>query len=157
MKITLLVIGKTDSAYLTEGINEYVKRLNHYINFEIEVIPDLKKNKNLSIELQKQQEGELILTKNQAGKELHLFDEKGKMFTSREFAGFLEKKMASGLKELVFVIGGPYGFSPKVYETAKSKISLSKLTFSHQMVRLMCVEQIYRAFTILKGEPYHHD
>ena len=157
MKITLLVIGKTDSAYLTEGINDYVKRLNHYINFEIEVIPDLKKNKNLSIELQKQQEGELILTKNQAGKELHLFDEKGKMFTSREFAGFLEKKMASGLKELVLVIGGPYGFSPKVYERGKSKISLSKLTFSHQMVRLMCVEQIYRAFTILKGEPYHHD
>lgn len=157
MKITLLVIGKTDSAYLTDGINEYVKRLSHYINFEIEIIPDLKKNKNLSIELQKQQEGELILTKNQAGKELHLFDEKGKMFTSREFAGFLEKKMVSGLKELVLVIGGPYGFSPKIYETAKSKISLSKLTFSHQMVRLMCVEQIYRAFTILKGEPYHHE
>lgn len=157
MKITLLVIGKTDSAYLTDGINEYVKRLSHYINFEIEIIPDLKKNKNLSIELQKQQEGELILTKNQAGKELHLFDEKGKMFTSREFAGFLEKKMVSGLKELVLVIGGPYGFSPKIYETSKSKISLSKLTFSHQMVRLMCVEQIYRAFTILKGEPYHHE
>lgn len=157
MKITLLVIGKTDSTYLTEGINEYVKRLNHYINFEIEVIPDLKKNKNLSIELQKNQEGELILSKNQSGKELHLFDENGKNFTSREFAIFLEKKMASGLKEMVLVVGGPYGFSQKVYETAKSKISLSKLTFSHQMVRLMCVEQIYRAFTILKGEPYHHD
>jgi 23S rRNA (pseudouridine1915-N3)-methyltransferase len=157
MKITLLVIGKTDTAYLTEGINEYVKRLNHYINFEIEVIPDLKKNKNLGVELQNNQEGELILSKNQSGKELHLFDEKGKMFTSREFALFLEKKMASGLKELVLVVGGPYGFSTKVHETAKSKISLSKLTFSHQMVRLMCVEQIYRAFTILKGEPYHHD
>ena len=157
MKITLLVIGKTDSAYLTDSINEYVKRLSHYINFKIEITPDLKKNKNLSTELQKHQEGELILTKNQASKELHLFDEKGKMFTSREFAGFLEKKMASGLKELILVIGGPYGFSSKVYEGAKSKISLSKLTFSHQMVRLMCVEQIYRAFTILKGEPYHHD
>jgi 23S rRNA (pseudouridine1915-N3)-methyltransferase len=157
MKITLLVIGKTDSKYLTEGINEYAKRLSHYINFEIEVIPDIKKNKKMGIELQKAQEGELILSKNQPGKELHLFDECGKMFTSREFAGFLEKKMASGLKELVLVVGGPYGFSPKVYETAKSKISLSKLTFSHQMVRLMCVEQIYRAFTILKGEPYHHD
>ena len=157
MKITLLVIGKTDSKYITEGINEYVKRLNHYIKFEIEVIPDIKKNKNFSIELQKNQEGELILLRNQPGKELHLFDEKGKMFTSREFAGFLEKKMASGLKELVFIVGGPYGFSQKVYETAKSKISLSKLTFSHQMVRLMCVEQIYRAFTILNGEPYHHD
>ena len=157
MKITLLVIGKTDSAYLTEGINEYAKRLNHYINFDIEVIPDLKKNRNLNTELQKIQEGELILLKKLPGKELHLFDEKGKMFTSKEFAGFLEKKMASGLKELVLVIGGPFGFSSKVYETANSKISLSKLTFSHQMVRLMCVEQIYRAFTILKGEPYHHD
>jgi 23S rRNA (pseudouridine1915-N3)-methyltransferase len=157
MKITLLVIGKTDAAYLTHGINEYVKRLNHYINFEIEVIPDLKKSKNLSIEQQKNLEGELILAKNLSGKELHLFDENGKMFTSREFAGFLEKKMTSGLKELVLVIGGPFGFSSKVNETASSKISLSQLTFSHQMVRLMCVEQIYRAFTILKGEPYHHD
>ena len=157
MKITLLVIGKTDTKYLTEGINEYVKRLNHYIKFDIEVIPDIKKTKNLGIELQKHQEGELILSRNLQGKELHLFDEKGEIFSSREFAGFLEKKMASGLKELVFVIGGPYGFSQRVYETAKSKISLSKLTFSHQMVRLMCVEQIYRAFTILNGEPYHHD
>lgn len=157
MKITLLVIGKTDSKYLTEGINEYVKRLNHYIKFDIEVIPDIKKTKNLGIELQKNQEGELILLRNLQGKELHLFDEKGEIFSSREFAVFLEKKMASGLKELVFVIGGPYGFSQRVYENAKSKISLSKLTFSHQMVRLMCVEQIYRAFTILNGEPYHHD
>jgi 23S rRNA (pseudouridine1915-N3)-methyltransferase len=111
----------------------------------------------MSIEQQKNLEGDLILSKNLSGKELHLFDENGKMFSSREFAGFLEKKMASGLKELVLVVGGPYGFSPKVYETANSKISLSALTFSHQMVRLMCVEQIYRAFTILKGEPYHHD
>jgi 23S rRNA (pseudouridine1915-N3)-methyltransferase len=142
---------------LNHGINEYIKRLNHYINFNIEVIPDIKKSKNVSIEIQKNQEGELILLKKLPGKELHLFDEKGKMFTSREFAGFLEKKMISGLKELVLVIGGPYGFSSKVYDGAKSKISLSKLTFSHQMVRLMCVEQIYRAFTILKGEPYHHD
>ncbi len=157
MKITLLVIGKTDTNYLNEGISEYVKRLNHYINFEIEVISDIKKNKNMSIEQQKNLEGDLILSKNLSGKELHLFNENGKMFSSREFAGFLEKKMASGLKELVLVVGGPYGFSPKVYDTANSKISLSTLTFSHQMVRLMCVEQIYRAFTILKGEPYHHD
>jgi 23S rRNA (pseudouridine1915-N3)-methyltransferase len=157
MKITLLVIGKTDTVYLNEGINEYLKRINHYINFEIEIIPDIKKGKNVSIEQQKLMEGELILTRNYSGKELHLFDEKGKMFTSREFAGFFEKKMASGLKELVLVIGGPFGFSQKVYETANSKISLSAGTFSHQMVRLMCVEQIYRAFTIIKGEPYHHD
>lgn len=157
MKITLLVIGKTDSKWLAEGIGDYVKRLNHYINFEIEVIPDIKKSKNLGVEQQKQMEGELILARNYSGKELHLFDEKGKMFTSREFARFLEKKMASGLKELVLTIGGPYGFSPQVYEAATSKISLSLFTFSHQMVRLMCVEQIYRAFTIVKGEPYHHD
>jgi 23S rRNA (pseudouridine1915-N3)-methyltransferase len=157
MKITLLVIGKTDAAYLNAGINEYLKRINHYINFEIEVIPDIKKSKNLTVDQQKNMEGELILARNLPGKELHLFDENGKMFTSREFAGFLEKKMASGIKELVLVIGGPYGFSAKVHENANSKISLSPLTFSHQMVRLMCVEQIYRAFTILKGEPYHHD
>jgi 23S rRNA (pseudouridine1915-N3)-methyltransferase len=157
MKITLLVVGKTDSSWLADGISDYVKRLNHYINFEIDVVPDIKKNKNMGIELHKQTEGELILSRNFSGKELHLFDEKGKMFTSREFAGFLEKKMASGLKELVFVIGGPYGFSKNVYDAANSKISLSAGTFSHQMVRLMCIEQIYRAFTIIKGEPYHHD
>ncbi len=157
MKITLLVIGKTDATYLNEGINEYVKRLGYYIQFGIEVIPDIKNNKNLGIEQQKKLEGDLILSKNIAGKELHLFDENGKMFSSREFALFLEKKMTSGLKELVFAIGGPFGFSSQVYEKANSKISLSALTFSHQMVRLMCVEQIYRAFTILNGEPYHHD
>lgn len=157
MKLTLLVIGKTDMGYLNTGINEYVKRLKHYINFEIEVIPDIKKSKNTTAELQKRKEGELILAKDYAGKELHLFDEKGRMFSSREFAAFLEKKMASGLKELVLVIGGPYGFSDEVVKKANSKISLSKLTFSHQMVRILCVEQIYRALTILKGEPYHHD
>jgi 23S rRNA (pseudouridine1915-N3)-methyltransferase len=157
MKITLLVIGKTDASYLTEGLAEYSKRLKHYINFNLEVIPDIKKNKNLSIEIQKSMEGEQILRKNLPGKELHLFDENGEMFTSRGFATFLEKKMASGLKELVLVIGGPYGFSSKVYDNAVSKISLSRMTFSHQMARLLCAEQIYRAFTILKGEPYHHD
>ncbi|MBT3382612.1 MAG: 23S rRNA (pseudouridine(1915)-N(3))-methyltransferase RlmH [Prolixibacteraceae bacterium] len=157
MKVTLLVIGKTDAPFLKEGMGEYIKRLNHYINFEIVVIPDIKKTKNVSTELQKAREGELIISKDSPGKEFHLFDEKGKMYSSREFAGFLEKKMASGLKELVFVIGGPYGFSPKVYEMASSKISLSRFTFSHQMARLLCTEQIYRAFTILKNEPYHHD
>lgn len=157
MKITLLVIGKTDATYLSEGLNEYAKRLKHYVNFEIEVIPDIKKNKNLSAENQKIREGEIILSKLMPGKEMHLFDENGKMYTSREFAGFLEKKMVSGLKELVLVIGGPYGFSSNVVENAVSKISLSRLTFSHQMARLLCIEQIYRAFTILKGEPYHHD
>ncbi len=157
MKITLLVIGKTDAAYLAEGISEYVKRLNHYVPFELEVIPDIKRKPNLTIAQQKISEGELLIGKLQPGRELHLFDENGGQFSSREFARFLERKMASGLKELVFVIGGPYGFSDEVYKNAASKISLSKLTFSHQMVRLLCVEQIYRAFTILKGEPYHHD
>ena len=157
MKVTLLVIGKTDADYIRTGISLYEKRLKHYINFNIEVISDLKKTKHLSVELQKKQEGELILQKMNAGREIHLFDEKGKMYSSREFATFLQKKMLSGIKELVFVVGGAYGFSEEVYSKSKSKISLSKLTFSHQMVRLLCVEQIYRAFTILKGEPYHHD
>lgn len=157
MKLTLLVVGKTDKSYFRDAITEYNKRLKHYIQFEIEVIPDIKRAKNLSVEMQKIKEGELILAKDFAGKELHLFDEGGKMFSSREFARFLEKKMASGLKELVLVIGGPYGFSENVYEKASSKISISRMTFSHQMARLLCVEQIYRAFTILKGEPYHHD
>jgi 23S rRNA (pseudouridine1915-N3)-methyltransferase len=156
MKITLLVIGKTDAAYLREGLNEYLKRLKHYVNFEIEVIPDIKKAKKLSAENQKKLEGELIVGKKAVGKEIHLFDENGKTLSSRELATFLEKKMLSGLKELVFVIGGPYGFSDAVYKNASSKISLSRLTFPHQMVRLLCTEQIYRAFTILKGEPYHH-
>ncbi len=157
MKITLLVIGKTDAVYIKDGLDVYLKRLKHYVNFEIQVIPDIKKVKNSSVENQKKREGELILSKNDSGKELHLFDENGKSFSSRQLAGFLEKKMASGLKELVFVIGGPYGFSEEVYKNASSKISLSRLTFSHQMVRLLCTEQIYRAFTILKNEPYHHD
>ncbi len=157
MKITLLVIGKTDAAYIQEGMEIYLKRLKHYINFSVEVIPDIRKGKNTGIELQKAKEGALILSKMGPGKELHLFDERGKVFSSKGFAGFLEQKMLSSVKELVFVIGGPYGFSGEVYARASSKISLSKLTFSHQMVRLLCIEQIYRAFTILKGEPYHHE
>lgn len=157
MNITLLVIGKTDAAYLKEGIDIYRKRLSHYINFKMEVIPDVKKGKNTNIETQKEKEGELILSKLGPGKELHLFDERGKMYASKELAAFIDKKILNSVKELVFVVGGPYGFSEKVYLQARSKISLSKLTFSHQMVRLLCVEQFYRAFTILKGEPYHHE
>jgi 23S rRNA (pseudouridine1915-N3)-methyltransferase len=157
MKITLLVVGKTDASYLQEGIKKYISRLKHYIHFEMEVIPDVKKGKNTTSEVQKTKEGELILSRLGAGKELHLFDEHGKTFSSVEFSSFIEKKMINSVKELIFVIGGPYGFSEEVYKKANSKISLSKLTFSHQMVRLLCVEQIYRAFTILKGEPYHHE
>ncbi len=157
MKITLLVIGKTDSAYLREGIDMYTKRLKHYIPFELLVIPDVKQSKNLTEELQKSKEGEFVLSKLSAGRELHLFDERGKSYSSLEFSDFLQQKMLSSVKELIFVIGGPYGFSEEVYRQAHSQISLSKLTFSHQMVRLLCVEQFYRAFTILRGEPYHHE
>jgi 23S rRNA (pseudouridine1915-N3)-methyltransferase len=157
MKITLLVIGKTDAPYLREGIELYVKRLKHYISFEIEVIPDIKRAKNLTEDIQKQKEGEIILSKLAPGKELHLFDEGGKMYSSKEWALFIGQKMLGSVKELVLVIGGPYGFSEEVVQKANSKISLSRMTFSHQMVRLLCVEQIYRAFTILKGEPYHHE
>lgn len=157
MKLTLLVVGKTDAKYLQEGIAQYHKRLKHYIDFKIEVIPDIKKTKNITEPIQKQKEGEAILNRLSAGNEVHLFDEGGKMYSSRDFAGFLEKKMVQGLKELVLVIGGPYGFSEEVHLKAASKVSLSKMTFSHQLARLLCMEQIYRAFTILKGEPYHHD
>ncbi|MEP2279771.1 23S rRNA (pseudouridine(1915)-N(3))-methyltransferase RlmH [Maribacter sp.] len=156
MTIKLLAIGKTDSSQLQELIEVYQKRLQHYINFEIELIPDLKKTKNLSEDQQKDKEGELILKRLSSTDVLILFDEKGKQYTSVEFSTFLQKKMNSGIKQLVFLIGGPYGFSSEIYAKAAGKISLSKMTFSHQMVRLFITEQIYRGFTILKNEPYHH-
>ena len=145
MKIGLIVIGKTDAGYFVEAINEYKNRLTHYIPFEMEVIPDIKNVKNLSEAQQKEKEGELIL------------DEKGKEFTSMQFSTYLEKKMHTVPKRLVFVVGGPYGFSEAVYKAASEKISLSKMTFSHQMIRLIFIEQIYRAMTILNNEPYHHE
>ena len=157
MKIKLLAIGKTDDKNLMQLIERYQKRLNHYIKFELEVIPDLKKTKNLSENQQKEKEGELILKKVTATDQLVLLDEKGKEFRSIEFSKFLQKKMNAGIKQLVFVIGGPYGFSEAVYKKAQAKVSLSQLTFSHQMIRLFMVEQLYRAFTILKNEPYHHE
>lgn len=156
MTIKLLAIGKTDSSQLQELIEVYQKRLQHYINFEIELIPDLKKTKNLSEDQQKDKEGELILKRLSSTDVLILFDEKGKQYTSIEFSAFLQKKMNSGIKQLVFLIGGPYGFSNEIYAKASGKIGLSKMTFSHQMVRLFITEQIYRGFTILKNEPYHH-
>ena len=157
MKIALLVIGKTDASYFIESINEYKNRLVHYIPFEMVVIPDIKNVKNLSEMQQKEKEGELILKALQPGDYLVLLDEKGKEFTSTQFATYLEKKMHTVPKRLVFVIGGPYGFSSSVYQAASEKISLSKMTFSHQMIRLIFVEQIYRAMTILNNEPYHHE
>lgn len=156
MTIKLLAIGKTDSTELQQLISMYEKRLGHYVNFNLELIPDLKKTKNLSEQQQKEKEGELILKQLVPTDVLVLLDESGKQYSSVEFSSYLQKKMNSGIKQLVFVIGGPYGFSDMVYQTASGKISLSKMTFSHQMVRLFVVEQVYRAFTILKNEPYHH-
>ncbi|MFS4457124.1 23S rRNA (pseudouridine(1915)-N(3))-methyltransferase RlmH [Maribacter sp. 2304DJ31-5] len=156
MTIKLLAVGKTDHKALQALISIYEKRLSHYIKFELEVIPDVKNVKNLSEEQQKIREGELVLKKLGPMDSLILFDEKGKQYSSVEFATFLQKKMNSGIKRLVFLIGGPYGFSEAIYNTAEGKISLSPMTFSHQMVRLFITEQIYRAFTILKNEPYHH-
>lgn len=156
MNIKVLAIGRTDDKQLQQLIDLYVKRLSHYVKFELEVIPDLKNTKNLSEAQQKEKEGELILKKLTPTDVLILLDENGKQFTSVDFSSYLQKRMNAGIKTLVFVIGGPYGFSETIYAKANGKISLSKMTFSHQMVRLFVVEQIYRAFTILKNEPYHH-
>lgn len=157
MKIKLLAIGKTDDKNLSALIQTYQNRLKHYIKFEFEIIPDLKNAKNLSEAQQKEKEGELLLKKLQPTDQVLLLDDKGKDFTSLEFSKFLQKKMNSGIKTLVFIIGGPYGFSDAVYKNAQGKVSFSKMTFSHQMIRVFVVEQIYRAFTILKNEPYHHE
>lgn len=156
MQIKLLAIGKTDNPQLQMLIDVYQKRLGIYIKFEFEIIPDLKKAKNLSEEQQKQKEGELILAKLSNPDILILLDENGKQYDSVAFSEYLQKHMNSGIKQLVFVIGGPYGFSQDVYHKANGKISLSKMTFSHQMIRLFMIEQLYRAFTILRNEPYHH-
>lgn len=156
MKILFLVIGKTDESYLEIGIGKYIKRLEHYIPFEMKVIPDIKNRKTLTEEQQKKAEGDLILSQLNPGDDLILLDEKGKTFTSVMFSQWIEKQMNAGSKRIVFVVGGPYGFSKEVYDKCKYKISLSEMTFSHQMIRLIFVEQLYRAFTIIKGEPYHH-
>lgn len=156
MQIKLLAIGKTDDKQLQMLIDDYQKRLGFYIKFEFEIIPDLKKAKNLSEEQQKQKEGELILNKLNPTDVLILLDETGKQLGSVGFSEYLQKHMNSGIKQLVFVIGGPYGFSDEIYDKAQGKLSLSKMTFSHQMIRLFVIEQLYRAFTILKNEPYHH-
>lgn len=167
MKITLLAIGKTDNKQLQTLMDHYKKRLGFYISFEMEIIPDVKNAKNLSARvspkalaeaqsLQKHAEGEEILKRTSTADVLILLDEKGKTLTSEGFSEFLQKKMNSGLKNLIFVIGGPYGFSEKVYTRANGKVSLSTMTFSHQMVRLFFIEQLYRGFTILRNEPYHH-
>jgi 23S rRNA (pseudouridine1915-N3)-methyltransferase len=156
MNIRLIAIGKTDNKDLQSLINEYTKSLSFYVKFELEIIPDIKNVKNLSEAQQKEKEGELILAKIGPTDQLILLDENGKTFSSVGFSDYLQKKMNAGIKTLVFVIGGPYGFSETVYQKAQGKVSLSEMTFSHQMVRLFVIEQIYRGFTILKNEPYHH-
>ena len=156
MNIKLLTIGKTDNKALQSLIDDYTKRLSFYIKYDLEIIPDIKNVKNLSESQQKEKEGELILAKLTTTDQLILLDEKGTTFSSVGFSDYLQKKMNSGAKNLVFVIGGPYGFSDEVYQKAQGKISLSLLTFSHQMVRLFFIEQLYRGFTILRNEPYHH-
>lgn len=156
MKITLILNGKTEDDYIVKGFSVYENRLKHYISFETIVIPALKNTKALSIEQQKQKEGELINKHIQSADKLILLDENGKEYNSIGFSDFIQKEMNSGIKNLVFVVGGPYGFSEAIYKRANGKLSLSKMTFSHQMVRLFFVEQLYRAMTILKNEPYHH-
>ena len=156
MKIELIQIGKTVNKIFVEGINEYLGRIKHYVPFNITTIPEVKNTKSLSESQQKTLEGTLILKQLQAQDTVVLLDEHGKEFRSVEFAAWLEKQQQVA-RRLVFVIGGPYGFSDDVYERANSKISLSKMTFSHQMVRLIFCEQLYRACTIIQGEPYHHE
>lgn len=157
MKTCLLVIGKTDADYVRRGIEEYEKRLRRYIPFEMKVLPDVKNAKSMGEALQKEKEGEMILEQLAPTDTVVLLDEKGRQYTSVEFSAYLAQKMLGGIKRLVFVVGGPYGFSEAVYRRGNEKISLSKMTFSHQMVRMIFAEQIYRAMTILKGEPYHHE
>lgn len=157
MNIKLITVGKTDSEHIMTGLELYTKRIERYIGFSIQMIPDLKKSKKRSELVQSDLEGKLILDCIQSSDFVVLLDEKGKEFRSVEFANFLQKRMNAGLKQLVFVIGGPYGFSDEVKKRCDSKLSLSKMTFSHQLVRVLFAEQLYRAFTILKGEPYHHE
>lgn len=157
MKIVLLAVGKTSTDYLIKGIDGFLKRINHYVPMELNIIPDLKSTKGLTEETQKLREGQAMMAALQPGDVVVLLDERGKEYTSREFASQIDRKMVQGIKRLVFIIGGPYGFSQEMYDRANEKISLSKMTFTHEMVRLFFVEQVYRAMTILRGEPYHHD
>lgn len=157
MKIIIVAIGKTSTKYISQGIDHYLERLKHYIQIEMMALPDIKSTRSFTEEKQKKLEGEQILSVLQPGDRVILLDERGKQPSSREFSKNLEQLMNQGLKRVVFVIGGPYGFSEEVYQRANSMLSLSKMTLTHEMVRLFFVEQIYRAMTILRGEPYHHD
>lgn len=156
MKVALIWIGKTSEAWIHTGINEYIGRLKHYLNFELKEISGLKQSRNLTEIMIKSKEGELIEAHLQPGDFLVLLDENGKTYTSVELAQFIDKQSVNATKRVVFVIGGAYGFSDAMYEKCNHKLSLSRMTFSHQMVRVIFLEQLYRAMTILKGEPYHH-
>ena len=157
MKITLAVIGKTETGFVRQGIDEYMKRLQHYVQFNIQYIGDVKGTRNMSEAQQKVAEGKLLLAALETSDYVVLLDEHGTERTSVDYSQWLQRRLASGNKRLVFVVGGPYGFSQEVYDRANEKISLSKMTFPHELVRLIFVEQLYRAFTILKHEPYHHE
>lgn len=157
MKITLAVVGKINNSFLNVGIDEYTKRTSFYLPFNIQYISDVKNTRKLTEQQQKQLEGQNILASLDRSDYVVLLDEHGKEFTSMEFSKYIEKKMASVPKRLVFVVGGPYGFSPEVYDRANEKISLSKMTFSHEMIRLIFTEQLYRAMTIINHESYHHE
>ncbi|QEC52629.1 23S rRNA (pseudouridine1915-N3)-methyltransferase [Anseongella ginsenosidimutans] len=156
MRIKLIQAGKTEEKFLREGVELFEKRLKHYISFQTLTLPALKNTRNLTEQQQKEKEGTALLDSFQPNDRIVLLDEKGKHFSSEEFAAYLNAAMNKSVQQLVFVIGGPYGFSPAVYEKAHEQISLSKMTFSHQMIRLFFTEQLYRAFTILRNEPYHH-
>ncbi len=157
MEIILLTIGKTGTDFIRKGIEEYSRRIAHYSPFNIATVPDLRNTRKLSEAQQKTAEGEQILSVLKPGDYVVLLDEHGSEFTSMKLAAWLEKRMAAGHKRLIFVVGGPYGFSPEVYARADGKLSLSQLTFPHELVRLFFTEQLYRCFTILRGEPYHHE
>ena len=157
MKIELAVIGKTSIGYLKQGIDEYIKRLKHYVPFEIKYIDDIKNTKNISEDQQKRTEGAKILSLLDKSDFVVLHDEHGKEYTSIQYSSYIQKRMLSGAKKVVFVIGGPYGFSQEVYDRANDKISFSKMTFNHEMIRLIFTEQLYRAYTIINHEPYHHE
>jgi 23S rRNA (pseudouridine1915-N3)-methyltransferase len=152
-----MMVGRTTTGYLAQGIDEYVKRIGRYLPMETRVIPDVKASRGLTPERQKELEGEAMLAAWQPSDHVVLLDERGRQMTSRELAAFIDRKMVTLPRNLVFVIGGPYGFSPQVYDRANEMLSLSKMTFPHEMVRLFIAEQIYRAMTIMRGEPYHHD
>lgn len=157
MKILLIVVGKTDQKWLIDGIGQYAERLTHFAQFEMQVIPDIKNTKNMDFQTQKVREGEQILKLLLPSDDVYLLDDKGREMSSPEMASWLEKRMSQSTKRLVFIIGGPYGFSQDVYSRVPGRLSLSKMTFSHQMVRLIFVEQLYRAFSILNNLPYHHE